>query len=358
MVPQAAKAPLPGVAFTSADIQAPLNARVAAETDDDARVLVTHSVGTREMTHLEAGRSIVLLANNQPGSFPLKSHWFLRGGPVVNVQPFEETVPHQMLVELQHFDLAGDIVPNLQHWLPVIEPMLLLWDNHDLQTINTHGVLFAIRLENGAAIFVSAAHSRETPAARFLLERLVATALSDAGEMPEPDRGLPLSVLREALDAETVRLDQDPWWFQPDPEHQGQKLGWNLPEFDASSWARIRTDRHWEGQGYDTLDGWAWYRREIPCPNHWRDKVYLNFTGVDDHYRLYINGQLAGEGGDIENRITAFEDRTSHDITQWVEPGKPIQISVEVYDWYGAGGIFRPVSLSTRPLSDRPPLLK
>ena len=32
------------------------------------------------------------------------------------------------------------------------------------------------------------------------------------------------------------------------------------------------------------------------------------FTGVDDHYEAYVNGELAGTGGDIATKSTAFDE--------------------------------------------------
>ena len=62
--------------------------------------------------------------------------------------------------------------------------------------------------------------------------------------------------------------------------------------------------------------------------------------------------------GNIERKETAFETRLSIDISKHVEPGKPLLIAVAVYDLVGAGGIFRPVTITSTPLSDNPPYLK
>jgi hypothetical protein len=62
--------------------------------------------------------------------------------------------------------------------------------------------------------------------------------------------------------------------------------------------------------------------------------------------------------GDIDTRETAFELRVSLDVSRFVEPGRAVQIAVAVYDWHSVGGIFRPVTLSTEPLSASSPILK
>ena len=98
----------------------------------------------------------------------------------------------------------------------------------------------------------------------------------------------------------------------------------------------------------------------MPLDEKWAkaEKMFLNFTGVDDHYRLFINGQFVGSSGDVATKKTAFDERKSYDISAFVGTGDSIQIAIAVYDWYGAGGIFRPVTLSTLPLSDDRPWLK
>jgi beta-galactosidase/beta-glucuronidase len=104
----------------------------------------------------------------------------------------------------------------------------------------------------------------------------------------------------------------------------------------------------WESQGYPTLDGWAWYRVQVEIPRHWQGReIFLSFEGVDDMYEIYINGKLAGKGGDLATRKDAFNEHKSHNLSRVVEPGKPTVLVVRVHDWYGAGGIFRPVTLGT-----------
>jgi beta-galactosidase/beta-glucuronidase len=86
----------------------------------------------------------------------------------------------------------------------------------------------------------------------------------------------------------------------------------------------------------------------VDVPEHWKDdKVYLSFEGVDDSYELYVNGSLAGKGGDRATRKDALTEKKSYDITQLVKPGQKALIAVQVDDWQGAGGIFRPVTLGT-----------
>jgi beta-galactosidase/beta-glucuronidase len=125
-----------------------------------------------------------------------------------------------------------------------------------------------------------------------------------------------------------------------------------LPEFTPdAAWTNLTLRKFWESQGFPELDGWAWYRIAVEVPGSWQGRpVFLSCEGVDDAYELYVNGKLAGSGGDIATRRTAFDEKKSHDITKLVQPGETCVLAVRVYDWFGAGGIFRPVTLGTVPL--------
>ena len=165
--------------------------------------------------------------------------------------------------------------------------------------------------------------------------------------------------LMTELSRKELPLHTRDWRFQPDPEVVGEQEEWFVSDFDDSKWSAIKCDRHWESQGYPALDHWAWYRLQVEFDQDWQsEELYLNFTGVDDHYRLWVNGQFVGQDGNIATKETAFENRKSYNITKLVRPGEPLQIAIAVYDWYGAGGIFRPVTISTTPLSDDRPWLK
>jgi len=78
-------------------------------------------------------------------------------------------------------------------------------------------------------------------------------------------------------------------------------------------------------------------------------RVYLTFEGVDDCYELFVDGALVTRRGDPQRRVDTFNERFSHDLTDRMRPGSSHVVAVRVFDWYGAGGIFRPVTLSTAP---------
>ena len=199
----------------------------------------------------------------------------------------------------------------------------------------------------------------DNPARRWLLNRclcwLALDADFDAQLAADNAQALSAELNRGELDLSTVD-----WRFAVDADHSGEKQGWDKAEFDDSQWATIRIGQAWEAQGYESLDGWAWYRLNLRVPEEMAhsEKLFLNFTGADDYYRLFVNGHFVGTGGDIETKTTAFDEHKSHDITSSVDRNGPNEISIAVYDWYGAGGLFRPIFLSSQPISDQPPMLK
>lgn len=311
------------------------------------------------VAHLEQGGRVLLLPDGQKNSLPLQDHWFLRGAPYVPNRPLAGQVPRQLLVELQAFDLAGPVVPEL-NYLEAIEPVLLLWDTHDLRTVKTHGLIFETRAAAGRLLVSAVRHTGPANAAgRWLLERLI-THLQQ-GEPPRQALPKPAwDYLKLKLQAEQTNLVACTWRFRPDPKNEGLSLGWHRPDLaDEADWPAIRIGSAWETQGYPALDGWAWYRLWVDIPDRWRGRpVFVSFEGVDDIYELYVNGQLAGRGGDLATRQDAFNEKKSHNITAFVQPGQRALLAVRVHDWYGAGGIFRPVTLGTVGFSPGLDLLK
>ncbi len=324
-------------------------------------VVLASQFSDQLLSFLEQGGNVLMLPDGGERSLPVKDHWFLRGAPVRGRHPLGGGRVSDLLVELQHFDLAGGVIPGLRY-VRETTPLLMLWDTHDLAEVRTHGLVYETRVGKGRLLVSALRHGgAENAAGRWLFSRMVdhlaQPAQFDLAELSSAK----LARLKEQAHAQSINLTQAPWRFRPDPEPAGLAKGWHLPSTGTPDpdWTDIRAGEHWDSQGYGKLDGWAWYRREIEVPTSWAGRnVYLSFEGVDDAYELYVNGHLAGKGGDIEKRQTAFEARTSHPVTAWVQPGTRATLAVRVYDWYGAGGIFRPVTLGTAELPSEDDLLR
>ena len=320
---------------------------VASRFDDDlARIL-------------ENGGRVLFLPDGQKNSFALNAHWFLRGAPYIPESSISRRVPRDLLLELQHFDLASDVVPDLPQ-LDSFDPILLLWDTHDQKRVKTHGLVFETRVGSGRML-VSALHhgGAQNAAGRWLLSEFINHLRS--GEPPR--HALTSEVwayLKSQLHAEQTNLVSCTWHFKPDPQNEGLARGWQSPTLASEAgWKDIRIGADWESQGYPALDGWAWYRLWVDIPERWKSgEIFLSFEGVDDMYELYVNGELAGRGGDLATHKDALSEKKSHNITRLVKPGQKALIAVRVDDWQGAGGIFRPVTLGTVGISSDITILK
>jgi hypothetical protein len=260
---------------------------------------------------------------------------------------------------LQHFDLAGPVIPRIDPWLDRIEPRLLLWDNHDLAECRTHGLWFSMVVgDKGGRLMVSALnHFGEHNAVGEWLLKKMAHELTEERVLTPEDKQLGLdnlALLERGLFRREIQLVNEKWEFRPDPDGSGVAAdGESLPGNEMApnpAWQPIRIGEHWEGQGHAALDGWGWYRTRVAIPESWpAGKAHLVFTGVDDCCLVYVNGDWAGKCGDAETRESAFELRTSIDIGSRIKPGATVDLVIAVHDWQGAGGLFRPITLATEP---------
>jgi hypothetical protein len=329
-----------------------------APRSSDRTIVIARRFDAPLLQRLADGATVCVIPDGSDGSLPLQDHWFLRGGPVITSRHAGWNALHDMLVELQHFDLASRVVPDLQ-WLDQLEPLVMLWDNHDIDRVKTHGLLFASRVGNGT-LLVDAIHSEEracsSAAGRYVLERAMRALQEMKGQSSDaPIASLStesLEGMRNKLSLKTIPLTKREWGFRIDEENSGLNRGWHQPEMDdPQAWKPMQIGKHWESLGYPALDGWAWYRIEVPLPADWRDgRLHVWLDGADDYVEIYANGEKIGSAGDIATKRTAFEDHVDFEIPKslWHSRDK-LLLAIRVYDWYGAGGLFRPITLSTSP---------
>ncbi len=142
----------------------------------------------------------------------------------------------------------------------------------------------------------------------------------------------------------TIDLTKN-WRFSPDEKNIGMSEKWYAVDFDDSKWNTIDAGKDWETQGYPDLDGYGWYRKTVEIPADWVGKeVWINFSGVNDSYRLFINGKLLTSFGDAENTI--FNSSTLSELSQVLKFGEKNLITVQVNDWGNSGGIWMPVEIT------------
>lgn len=103
----------------------------------------------------------------------------------------------------------------------------------------------------------------------------------------------------------TQLLAKDGKFMLPDPRFSpgNNETFWKNRDFDDSKWNTINAQIHWELQGYEKLDGYAWYRFTFVLPSSLRDetlsrdafKVCLGY--IDDVDETFWNGEMIGKTG-------------------------------------------------------------
>ena len=96
--------------------------------------------------------------------------------------------------------------------------------------------------------------------------------------------------------------------FAIDPQSKGESLGWQNPEFDDSSWRKIKIGAYWETQGITMknpyynprfaapYDGDAFYRIHFTLLPEWKGRrLYVVAGPIDDLDRTWFNGVMIGE---------------------------------------------------------------
>ncbi len=158
-----------------------------------------------------------------------------------------------------------------------------------------------------------------------------------------------------AAGEDAIRLI-DGWKFMP-----GDNPGYAAPAFDDSKWTPIRVDKTWEDQGFEKLDGFAWFRLKIVLPSTLKDKAYLKdglriFLGkINNFDQSFLNGSIFGINGKPVAANTAMDNEyTKADMQLWNHDRcyvLPIDdprilwdrenvIAVRVFDEGGLGGLF------------------
>lgn len=314
-------------------------------TPPDHRVLNVDHLDLATLDALEAGADVLLRAGPRTGSLRTQSLWFLRGKPVAPPHPVHRRIPAAMLRDLQTFDLETGFVLPPGPWHDCATPILAFWDTHDLREVREHWLVFETRFGKGRLLVTSLDHS--TPAGRTVL-RAFAEHLVDGPAPTHTATNALRARLRADLGATTVQLES--WHFRVDPDDSGRDAGWASAAPD-DDWRSLRAGSHWESQGVEHVDGVAWYTTTFTAPAHDADTpVHAVFDGVDDSFTLWIDGTEIGKWGDPESGETVWLQRISTDVTEHLEPGVSHRITLRVVDHGGAGGIWKPVYVTTGPV--------
>ncbi len=289
------------------------------------------------LARIEKGARVLLSCTDEPFSFVRDRHWLLTGSPWFPPSAATKDIPPEFFLDLLVKDLhPTGLIPGAPLF-DSVDPIVAFWETHDLSVLKDGLFAFQVGIGDGR-LLVTSLPTDGSAAARFLTETFRRALLGD--EPPKSRMSDAMQdAIRDRLAAHTMDLTTLDWLFRPDSK-----------DGDFYSWTLIRIGRSWESQNFGTLDGWATYRLDVHVPREWEgESLFANFEGVDDAYEVTFDDQKVGGGGDIENKKTAFDEKQSIRLTEHVTPGSH-RLEVRVFDWYGAGGIHRPVTLSTRPL--------
>ena len=159
-----------------------------------------------------------------------------------------------------------------------------------------------------------------------------------------------------------------PWKFKA-----GDNLAWASPTFNDSKWITLLPSKNWEDQGFEKLDGFAWYRIKFLLPPSLKEKALMKDSlqfllgRIDDCDQVFLNGELIGQntktlaiktvpGNDfikvqeVWNTGRRYVLHVNDPRIMW---DKENLIAVRVYDQGGAGGMFsKPFSVSMVGFSD------
>jgi alpha-galactosidase len=148
----------------------------------------------------------------------------------------------------------------------------------------------------------------------------------------------------------------DGWKFMP-----GDDLAYARPDFDDAKWQPIRADKIWEDQGYEKLDGFAWYRLRVVIPSRLkqgdrlRDGLRIDLGKINNFDQSFLNGRVFGINGKVVPADTPVDaaftkaDPQLYNLDRvYVLPvddprilwDKENVIAVRVFDEGGQGGLW------------------
>ncbi|HRU04452.1 MAG TPA: DUF4838 domain-containing protein [Candidatus Brocadiia bacterium] len=132
------------------------------------------------------------------------------------------------------------------------------------------------------------------------------------------------------------------WRFAKDPEAKGEALGYAKPGFDDKAWMMVAATGPWEQQNVPYYDGVGWFRIKVNAPSEWKTlkRLTLQFNGVGDIFRLYVNGQQ------VHETTGRTKWPLEVDLKGAIKPGQENSIVVRVNNEKGSGGLLKPVILA------------
>ena len=154
--------------------------------------------------------------------------------------------------------------------------------------------------------------------------------------------------------------------FEPDINLSGI---WDFKTGDDSSFLKnekvesnsikLMVPAHWDIQGYNDYDGFAWYKKTFYLPKEYINESMILLLGkIDDIDQTFVNGTLVGSTGfwNFVKIPTEFNKNDEYRINRiYSVPQKQLRygqyntVAVRVYDGFMDGGIYEgPIGLITQ----------
>ena len=136
----------------------------------------------------------------------------------------------------------------------------------------------------------------------------------------------------------------------------GDHPDWKQRKVRTADWDEITVPGFWEAQGFESYNGYAWYRKSFYLPEKagMDQTLYLLLGKVDDMDETFINGFQIGSTGNLESRNiqdgNPYRTARIYPIpAEILQPGDYNLLSVRVYDGSLDGGIYEgPIGIITR----------
>jgi len=169
-----------------------------------------------------------------------------------------------------------------------------------------------------------------------------------------------------------VPLAGSPEYAPPGPEVNTIDLtgGWKFiagdnpeyarPDFAETGWIPFKVDKVWEEQGYELLNGFAWYRLRVVIPARLKETAHLKdglrfFLGkINNFDQTFLNGRLIGVNNQLTEQVPADDvfiksDKSLYNqercyILSLDDPrilwDRENVLAVRVFDEGGLGGLY------------------
>ncbi|MBD3411330.1 MAG: hypothetical protein GF419_14135 [Ignavibacteriales bacterium] len=342
-----------GATFAEYPSAAPIvDDSIATLDPNEAPLLITDALTKNVVDYAKRGGVVTLIPNQYPGGMGFEDVMIWAGAPLVSPAWAKDSLAAARTLELLQFDLVADRhrpVPVEANGLrDEVDPAVRWFRFHDLADVIAYDFAFATRLGEGALIGYS--FNLDTDGGRWVFAETVRAVLDrDSTNFPATTITDSTLAAFSVLRAAEFRDVEGTWRFALDPDTIGAKEDWQATDFDDAAWAELEIAKDWESQGYD-FDGVAWYRKTIEIPADWKEReITLVAEGVNNAYRMWINGEEAERFGYPSDEQPSYHDtKTTVDLAPYGKPGDTIVVAFEVIDYVSKGGIVKPVYLMAK----------